>query len=83
MVGNSSSSGLVESLIAAGTGIDFASNRHYILIAAATAAAVLLVSLASPRVDGQEPPLVKPVVPFVGHIIGLLRKQSEYHVILQ
>ena len=80
---NSAASGLVESLFAAGAQLDLASSRLYLFLAAATAVAALLVSLASPRVNGDEPPLVKPVIPFVGHIVGLLRQQAKYHVLLQ
>lgn len=54
----------------------------------AVAGMVLLVAflvqvLAHPRMDPREPQLVKSRIPFVGHIIGLLRHQATYHVILQ
>ena len=42
----------------------------------------LLNVLTTPRLDAREPPLLKPAVPLVGHIIGLLRHQSGYHQIL-
>ncbi|PNY22474.1 25-hydroxycholesterol 7-alpha-hydroxylase, partial [Tolypocladium capitatum] len=32
--------------------------------------------------DPREPPLIKPRVPFVGHIINLIRFQSEFHAML-
>lgn len=53
------------------------------------AAAVLLAALfmsvcriATPRVHPQEPPLVKPRIPLVGHIVGLLTEKSQYFVTL-
>jgi hypothetical protein len=43
-------------------------------------AAVLLVcwSRLSVRVDAREPPILKPTIPYVGHIIGLLTHQTSY-----
>lgn len=43
-------------------------------------AAVLLVcwSRLSVRVDPREPPILKPTIPYVGHIIGLLTHQNSY-----
>ncbi|KAK4128071.1 hypothetical protein N657DRAFT_551291, partial [Parathielavia appendiculata] len=53
----------------------------------AVAIAVILAALAfgalSPRLDPREPPLVKPGIPLVGHIIGLMRHQAQYHINLQ
>ncbi|KAK0666039.1 putative cytochrome P450 E-class, group IV [Cercophora samala] len=51
---------------------------------AAVLIAVLINTLATPkRADPREPPLLKPIIPFVGHIIGLIRHQADYHRILQ
>ncbi|KAK4665407.1 hypothetical protein QC763_0062110 [Podospora pseudopauciseta] len=56
-------------------------------IAVAIAAIILAVfinTLATPRrADPREPPLLKPTIPFIGHIIGLIRHQADYHRILQ
>jgi hypothetical protein len=43
-------------------------------------AAVLLVcwSRLSVRVDPREPPILKPTIPYIGHIIGLFTQQSSY-----
>ncbi|OIW32305.1 cytochrome P450 [Coniochaeta ligniaria NRRL 30616] len=43
----------------------------------------LLDFILSPRLDPKEPPLVKPSVPLIGHIIGVLWYQNDYHRIVQ
>ncbi|KAK0643146.1 hypothetical protein B0T16DRAFT_331368 [Cercophora newfieldiana] len=45
--------------------------------------AFLLHYLAVPRLDPREPPLVKPRIPLIGHIISLIQHQAEYHTILR
>ena len=42
-----------------------------------------LIRTLSPRIDPREPPLVKPRIPLIGHIIGMMRHQAEYHIMLQ
>ncbi|KAH7139683.1 cytochrome P450 [Dactylonectria estremocensis] len=37
---------------------------------------------ATPKLDALEPPLLKPSIPFLGHLINLLQHQAKYHVIL-
>ena len=32
-----------------------------------------------PEMDGQEPQLIAPRIPFIGHLIGLVKNQSEYY----
>jgi len=49
---------------------------------AATAVLLLLGQLLNPRMDAKEPPLVKPTVPWIGHLIGMIRHQAEYFGIL-
>lgn len=43
-------------------------------------AAVVLVcwQRLSVKCDPQEPPLLKPSIPYIGHIIGLFRYNGEY-----
>lgn len=55
------------------------------LITAAMAVAFTFAILQAlgPRVDPREPPLVKPRVPLIGHIIGMMRQQAQYHITLQ
>ncbi|KAL1836514.1 hypothetical protein VTJ49DRAFT_5054 [Mycothermus thermophilus] len=42
----------------------------------------LIVSSLSPRVDPREPPLIQPRIPFISHILGLIRHKAGYHNIL-
>lgn len=51
-----------------------------VLIALAIAA---LMKLLTPAMDPCEPPLVKPTIPIIGHIIGIVQHQSSYHKILR
>ncbi|KAI8682066.1 hypothetical protein NCS55_00460900 [Fusarium keratoplasticum] len=46
------------------------------------AGALALSLLLTPRLDPREPPVVKPTIPLVGHIIGIIRHQSDYHRII-
>ncbi|KAK1752886.1 cytochrome P450 [Echria macrotheca] len=39
---------------------------------------LLLQTALAPRIDAQEPPLLKPRIPLVGHIIGFFRHQADY-----
>ncbi|KAK4465128.1 cytochrome P450 [Cladorrhinum samala] len=43
---------------------------------------VLINTLLTPRVDPREPPLLKPSIPFIGHIINLFRHQAAFHTLL-
>jgi hypothetical protein len=52
-----------------------------IYLAAATVLLLLLQRL-NPHMDPQEPPLVKPTVPFIGHLVGMIKHQAEYIGIL-
>ena len=40
--------------------------------------AVVLGRLLSVHVDPQEPPALKPSIPFIGHLIGMLRFRSNF-----
>ncbi|KAJ3512264.1 hypothetical protein NM208_g15346 [Fusarium decemcellulare] len=51
-------------------------------ILAGAALLSLLNRLLTPRLDPLEPPAVKPTVPLIGHIIGIIRHQSDYHRII-
>lgn len=44
---------------------------------------VLLRQLFEPRMDPREPPLLRPNIPFIGHLIGMVRNQMEYYAILR
>jgi len=53
------------------------------VVAAAVVLVLLLPWIWTPRLDPSEPPLVKPTIPLIGHIIGLIQHQAKYHLILQ
>lgn len=44
---------------------------------------VSLVYLFSPKYDPKEPPVVSSFIPYVGHILGLLRYGQRYFEILR
>jgi hypothetical protein len=39
--------------------------------------------IMTPRMEQQEPPLLKPTVPWIGHIVGLIQKSAGYFMILR
>jgi hypothetical protein len=48
------------------------------------AAAVLLFwQFSGPRMDPREPPLLRPAIPVVGHVIGMMKEQLNYYAILR
>ena len=42
-----------------------------------------LYRLSIPKLDSREPPIMLPRIPFVGHLVGLVRNQSDYYTSLQ
>lgn len=42
-----------------------------------------LSKFLTPELDPLEPPCLKPTIPLVGHIIGIIQHQSNYHKILR
>lgn len=44
---------------------------------------ISLVYLFSPKYDPKEPPVVSSLIPYVGHILGLLRYGQRYFEILR
>jgi cytochrome P450 len=52
-------------------------------LAIAAVLGLLVLYALSPRADPREPPLVKPSIPLIGHILGLMRHQAQYHINLQ
>ncbi|KAB5576620.1 cytochrome P450 [Coniochaeta sp. 2T2.1] len=59
------------------------SRNAFVLGGIIAASIYLLDFILSPRLDPREPPLVKPSFPLIGHIVGLLRHQNQYHQIVQ
>jgi hypothetical protein len=45
-------------------------------------AVLLLWQLSGPRMDPREPPLLRPAIPVVGHLIGMMREQTNYYAIV-
>ncbi|KAH5079858.1 hypothetical protein HBH95_082520 [Parastagonospora nodorum] len=43
------------------------------------AVGVFLTNLLRPKLDPREPPIVHPKLPFLGHIIGMLREGPQYY----
>lgn len=54
-----------------------------ITIGIAVVIAFLVLHTLTPSVDPREPPLVRPRIPFIGHIVGLMRHQAQFHMNLQ
>ncbi|KAK4147364.1 cytochrome P450 [Dichotomopilus funicola] len=46
-------------------------------------ATLLLTRSSGPRLHPLEPPLLRPHVPLIGHILSLIRHQAAYHITLQ
>jgi hypothetical protein len=51
----------------------------YLAITTLVAALFLFTALSTPRLDPREPPILKPTIPFIGHIIGMIRHQAIHH----
>jgi hypothetical protein len=49
------------------------------LAIALVAALVLLGRLLAPKIGPSEPPILKPRIPFVGHIIGMMREKNSFY----
>jgi hypothetical protein len=74
----------VRDFIAADNIISILTSRNVFIVGAIVAASIYLLDfILSPRLDPNEPPLVKPSVPLIGHIIGVLWHQNDYHRIVQ
>ena len=44
---------------------------------------VYLYRKSIPEVDSKEPPIMLPRLPFIGHLVGMIRNQAEYYTNLQ
>ncbi|CAH0043542.1 unnamed protein product [Clonostachys solani] len=58
--------------------LPFQTNKFVITAAVIVLVGLLLNYLSSPSTDPREPPLVKPRIPVIGHLVGLIRYQNEY-----
>ncbi|KAL2877214.1 hypothetical protein SGCOL_007610 [Colletotrichum sp. CLE4] len=45
--------------------------------------AILVHKFSSPELDGREPPAMKPRIPVIGHLIGMIQYQSRYFKVLE
>ena len=74
----------VESQVATGEGLLSNLSSINALIFGGLMVAIFLVNfLLTPRLDSSEPPLLKPSVPFIGHVVGIIWHQNDYHRIVQ
>lgn len=55
----------------------------YSTFAALLALLVLVHRLSSPPVEEREPPLMKPAIPVIGHLIGMIKHESHYFKFLE
>lgn len=56
---------------------------HGIGIATAVVFLSLLYKFSSPQMDPREPPVLKPGIPLVGHLVGLVRYGVDYFDVLR
>ncbi|EAQ85351.1 hypothetical protein CHGG_09365 [Chaetomium globosum CBS 148.51] len=76
--------GVLEALPAlAARGFETLKTMPLVTTAIAMALVYVLLQALEARVDPREPPLVKPRLPLIGHIIGMMREQAQYHITLQ
>lgn len=45
--------------------------------------AVFLVRMVSTTQDAREPPIISASIPYIGHVIGLMRSKFNYYVQLR
>lgn len=65
------------SRIFSGGGISAISPGAVLIIAALPLVLYLLNRIVFPSVDAREPPVLRPKIPFFGHIISLFREQTN------
>ncbi|KAJ3543484.1 hypothetical protein NM208_g3553 [Fusarium decemcellulare] len=58
------------------------SPTSYLAVLGLLVSAIFLHKLASPQIDGREPPVLKSSIPVIGHLIGLMKHQGGYLKIL-
>ena len=50
-----------------------------VVIAVLVVSATLLYLVVLPGRDPREPPILRPTIPIIGHLIGLIRLSHNYH----
>lgn len=53
------------------------------MLLVASLATVILLRMFPSTLDPQEPPLISASIPYIGHIIGMMRSKFNYHVQLR
>ncbi|KAJ0164930.1 25-hydroxycholesterol 7-alpha-hydroxylase [Colletotrichum tanaceti] len=59
------------------------STSSYVAVAVVLALAMFIHRVSSPEMDRREPPPMKPTIPVVGHLVGMIRHQSGYFKTLE
>ena len=54
-----------------------------LMLLAVSLASVFLVRMFSTTQDAREPPLISASIPYIGHVIGLMRSKFNYYVQLR
>jgi hypothetical protein len=52
-----------------------------LLVAGVPVLLYLIIEFLRPKLDSQEPPLVRPKIPLIGHVIGLIQHGNSYYAI--
>ncbi len=58
-------------------------NGYSVAIVVVGALAWLYMRSVSVKMDPREPPLVRSTIPYIGHLLGMLRHQFSYLIILR
>lgn len=59
------------------------SSATFVGLATLAVVAYFIRKITAISLSQQEPPLLKPRVPFIGHILGIMKYQSAYSSVLQ
>ncbi|OLN81971.1 25-hydroxycholesterol 7-alpha-hydroxylase 3, partial [Colletotrichum chlorophyti] len=59
------------------------STGKYALAAMLLALAIVLQKVLYPEIDAREPPPMKPKIPIIGHLVGIIQHQSQYLKVLE
>lgn len=59
------------------------STSWYVTVAILLGVVTLVHVLSSPKLDGREPPVMKPRIPIIGHLIGMIQNRQRYFKVLE
>jgi hypothetical protein len=74
----SSAGGLDSSSIAGAGAAAAITSKPIVTVLVLLAVAALVGHVLSPNVDGREPPVLKPRIPIIGHLISMIRDQAHF-----